>query len=116
MAALKIAFLSWDADAAHNNLVQLAVDNSHQVKSTDWKRGRVVLMDGTIIYSVHPGAFMEGMWFDQVIVADDRRLRLLRFRGAVLNELDCRCQVSIVPEEYRYQFYDLDEEAPKDGI
>jgi hypothetical protein len=105
--------LSWDADTAHKNLVQLAVDNSNQVKSTDWNRGRILLMDGTVIQGVHPNTYLDGLWFDQVIVADDHRLRLLHYRGNVITVLDSRCQHSIVPEDYRFQFYDLDEEVPR---
>lgn len=116
MAALKIAFLAWDAKTADTYLRQLAIDNTDQVKRYERNQGRVLLKDGTEIKSFHHGNPLTGYRFDQVIIADDRRLKILRYCGAELNELEHSCQGSIVPEEYRYQFYDLDEEAPKDGI
>ena len=113
---LKIAFLAWNVTCTAETLHTLAVVNAEQVHRYERNMGRVILKDGTIVQGVYPGKCLEGMRFDQVIVADDRRLRLLHFRGAVLNELDMRCQGSTVPEDYRFQFYDLDEEAPTNGI
>lgn len=112
---LRIAFVAWNAEEAHTYLVRLAVDNADQVKRTEWNRGRVVLMDDTEIISVHPGTNMEGMRFDQYIIADNRHLQVMQFHGAILNELEYRCQHSIVPAEYRCQIYNIDEEDPNHG-
>ena len=108
---LKIAFLAWSAVFAAETLHTLAIANADQVQSHERSRGRVILKDGTVIQTVYPGKCLEGLRFDQVIVADDHRLRLLHYRGALLNELADRCQGSKVPEDYRFQFYDLDAEV-----
>ena len=110
---LKIAFIAWDRRNADNHLLQLAVDNADQVKRFERNRGRILLTDGTEIVSVHHLPGLEGRRFDQYIIADDRRMHVVKFHGAALNELDYRCQGSIVPEEYRCQFYNVDEEAPQ---
>lgn len=112
---LKIAFIAWNRENADNHLRQLAIDNAEQVERYDRQRGRVLLTDGTEIVSVHHRPGLEGCRFDQYIIADDRRMGVVKFHGAALNELDYRCQCSIVPAEYRCQFYNIDEEAPQHG-
>lgn len=112
---LKIAFIAWDMQNAVNNLLQLAIDNADQVKRYDRQRGRILLTDGTEIVSVHHLPGLEGVRFDQYIIADDRRMEVVKFHGAALNELDYRCQHSSVPAEYRCQFYNIDEEADDHG-
>lgn len=109
----KIAFIAWDLETACNHLRQLAIDNADQVKRYDRKRGRILLKDGTEIISVHHLIGLEGCRFDQYIIADDSRMAVVKFHGVALNELHYRCGCSIVPEEYRCQFYNVDEEAPQ---
>lgn len=111
---LKIAFIGFNAKHTHHALVQLAVDNADQVKSTDWRRGRIVLFDGTEIVAV-PAAdpvWLHGRRFDQIIIADDWRLMIMKHLREELRALGWCCQHSIVPEEYRLQIYDMDAEVP----
>lgn len=109
---LRIAFVAWNAEEAHTYLRQLAIDNADQVKQYDWRRGRIFLKDGTEIVSVNNHTRREGQHFDQYIIADNSHLQVMQFRGALLNELEHRCQHSIVPAEYRCQIYNIDEEDP----
>lgn len=108
---LRIAFISWSARIADIYLKQLAVDNADQVKRYERQRGRILLRDGTEIVSVHHLMRLEGHRFDQIIVADDWRMNILLKRWDELAELEYRCMASIIPEEFRYQFYFTDEEA-----
>ncbi len=114
---LKIAFLAWDLQAADRYLAQLVADNEDQVKRYVL-RDTVLLKDGTAITRISPSdpLALHGRRFDQVIIADDRRLQIMQRHRAILRALDWCCRGSIVPEEYRYQIYDLDEEAPKNGV
>lgn len=115
MAPLKIAFVAWNAEATDTYLHSLVVDNADQVKRYDRSRGRVTLKDGTEIYGVHDRGFLDGLRFDQIIVADDYRRRTFYVCSDLLKALEYHCQHSYVPEEYRYQLYDIDQEAPRDG-
>lgn len=107
---LKIAFIAWSAWCADMLLKRLAVDNADQVKQYDRKRGRLLLTDGTEIINVHRLNGLDGHRFDQIIVADDWRMDILLKCWDELAALEYRCGCSIVPEEYRYQFYFIDEE------
>lgn len=109
---LKIAFVAWNAKAADDALLQFAVDNADQVKRFE-RRRRIILKDGTEIVNVHNSMLRDGQHCDQYIIADDSRKNVLKMRGAALNEAEYRCRHSIVPEEYRCQFYNLDEEDPQ---
>ncbi len=115
MAPLKIAFVAWNAEATCILLESLAIDNADQVKRYDRSRGRVILKDGTEIYGVHGNRLLDGLYFDQIIVADDYRRRTFYVCNGLLKALENRCLLSDVPEEYRYQLYDIDKEAPRDG-
>ena len=111
---LKIAFLAWDMKAADRYMQQLVADNADQVKRYIL-RHTVILTDGTEIcrVSVSDPAALHGRRFDQIIIADDRRLEIMQYRAAELRALDWCCRGSIVPEEFRRQIYDLDAEVPK---
>jgi hypothetical protein len=116
---LKIAFLGYSAEQTARYLQQLAVDNVEQVRRYEKHRNRVLLKDGTEIIGILPGFFAQrpdGHRFDQVIIADDNRLEILRHRAYDLNVLDMYCRCSVVPNEYRYQYYDLDAEVPLHGV
>lgn len=112
--ALKIAFLAYDVRCAGTALSQLVEDNADQVAGYNRTHGRVFLRDGAEIISAN-GINLHGRRFDQVIIADDRRLQVMGQRHAELRELDRCCQGSTIPEEFRYQIYDLDEEDPNHG-
>lgn len=110
--ALKIAFLAWNHMATTRYFQQLLADNAEQVDRYDRRCGRAWLKDGTVITAIPIGHHPAGYHFDQVIIADDRRLNTLGQRRAELREMDRSCQGSNIPEEFRYQIYDLDAEAP----
>lgn len=114
MATLKIAFLAWNAEATDTYLRSLAIDNADQVKRYDRRRGRVTLKDGTKIYGVHGNTQLDGLYFDQIIVADDYRLRTLYACRNIMTLPDRLC-FSCVPEEYQYQIYDIDKEPLCNG-
>lgn len=113
---LKIAFLAWGLAAADRYLEQLVADNDDQVKRYIL-RHTVILTDGTEIsrISVSDPSALRGRRFDQVIIADDRRMQILERRQPELHELARCCAGSIIPEEFRFQIYDLDEEDPNHG-
>lgn len=115
MEPLKIAFVAWNAEATDTYLRSLAIDNADQVKRYDRARGRAILKDGTEIRAVHDSSFLEGLRFDQIIVADDYRRRTFYVCSDLLKVLEYRCSFSCVPEEYRHQLYNIDQEAPRDG-
>jgi hypothetical protein len=118
MQPLKIAFIGYDAKQTSRYFEQFAVDNVEQVRRFDRQRGYITLKDGTEIKSMAyiDTRAMDGRRFDQVIIADDRRLEILRRRCAELRVLDSCCSCSDVPAEYRYQHYDLDAEVPMHGV
>lgn len=112
---LKIAFIGFNAEQTHAALLQLAVDNADKVKRFDRRQGRIMLQDGTEIMAVPPGnpVAIHGRRFDQIIIADDWRVYIERILRQELAALDCCCQHSSVPEEYRLQIYDMDAEVPQ---
>lgn len=111
---LKIVFLGFSATLTCLYLGQMASDNAEQVARYDRRDGRLVLRDGTEIINAYSIGldFLEGRRFDQVILADDRRMEIKKRHRGVIAELLGRCGCSIVPEEFRLQIYDTDEEAP----
>ena len=113
---LRIAFLAWDLKAADRYMEQLVADNADQVKRYIL-RHTVILTDGTEICRVCTSdpVTLHGRRYDQVIIADDRRMEIMQRHRATLRALDWCCSGSIVPEEYRWQIYDLDAEVPENG-
>ena len=108
----KIAFIGYNEEQTRRYLEDLAIVNADQVYRFDRRNGRVDLKDGTTITAVKPvPEFLIGRRFDQVIVADDRRLEVLYRRAPELRELDRCMSRSIVPEHFRWQFYNLDAEV-----
>ena len=110
--AYKIAFIGYNEEQTRRYLEDLAIVNADQVYSVDRRSGCVTLKDGTTITAVKPvPEFLYGRRFDQVIVADDRRLNIIDRRYPEIVALD-RCMAdSIVPVHFRWQIYDLDAEV-----
>lgn len=108
---LKVAFMAYNAWATNVYFRQLLKDNAEQIATCNSAIGWAVLKDGTEIKRIYPGAEMHGLHFDQVIIADDRRLNITQ-RRAELRELARTLCHSNVPEKYQFQIYDIDEEAP----
>ena len=107
-----IAFIGWNEEQTCRYLEDLARVNADQVHRFDKRRGCVTLKDGTTITAVKPvPEFLYGRRFDQVIVADDRRLNVIDRRYPEIVALDHSMANSIVPVHFRWQLYDLDAEA-----
>ena len=116
--AYKLAFIGYDNRQTGIYFEDFAIINRDKVARFDKIHGRILLRDGTEIlrFSSAPD-FLWGRQFDQVIVADDRRRATCIRRRPELDALGCRMAGSIVPEEFRYIFYDLDAEvAPDEGL
>lgn len=107
-----IAFIGYNEEQTRMSLEDLARVNADQVLRFDRRHGQVILKDGTTIIRVVPvPEFLKGRRFDQVIVADDRRMNVVVRRYTEIMELG-RCMAdSIVPPHFRWQFYDLDAEV-----
>lgn len=109
---LNIAFIGYDERLTRIYFEDLAVVNADQVLRFDRRKGQILLRDGTQITLVSPDpCFLQSRQFDQVIVADDRRLEIFFKRRPELKELARRMDRSPVPEEFRWLFYDLDAEV-----
>lgn len=107
----KIVFLGWDARQTDQYLSQMAMDNADQVDRYDRLQGRLKLTDGTEIINAYRIGKIHGRKYDQVILADDRRMEIMEHHRNDIAELLRRCQSSIIPEEFHLQFYDIDEEV-----
>ena len=110
--AYNIAFIGYNEAQTRTYLCDLARVNADQVRYFAPRNGLVILEDGTTITAVKPvPEFLRGRRFDQVIVADDRRMNVFGRRAPEMRELD-RCMAgSRVPEDFRWQLYDLDAEV-----
>lgn len=112
--ALKIAFLGWDARLTSRYLRMLQMDNEEQIQRCAGSRpilDDLVLRDGTQIINVYSiGMDALTRRFDQVILADDRRMEIMERHRGTIAMLLALCGGSIVPEEFRLQIYDIDAE------
>ena len=114
--AYSIAFIGYNEEQTRRYLEDLAAVNADQVRRFDRRNGCITLKDGTTITRVLPVPdFLRGRRFDQVIVADDRRLQVFDRRYPEMMELNRCMGGSIVPEHFRWQLYDLDAEVVEDG-
>lgn len=108
---LKIVFLSWNPRLTDQYLEQMANDNAEQVARFNRRHGRLALTDGTEIISASSISNLQGYRFDQVIVADDRRMEILAHHNILITQLLARCMNSHIPLEYQLQIYDIDAEV-----
>ena len=108
---LKLGFIGYNDRLTRIAFDQFAIDNQEAVLTYDRVRGHMILRDGTTIQAITGGkAFWDGVRLDQVIVADDRRMEIMWRR---YQEMACLRHVtacSEVPEEFRFQVYDMDAE------
>lgn len=108
---LKIAFIGYNDRLTADYFRQFALDNHEAVLHFDGRRGRITLYDGTTIQAIsRPMAFLDGVRYDQVILADDRRLLLLYTRREEMSWLRHVTSYTEIPEEFRFQVYDIDAE------
>ena len=107
--AYNIAFIGYNEEQTHRYLEDLAVVNAEQIRRFDKRNGVITLKDGTTITAVRPvPEFLYGRWFDQVIIADDRRLDIIERRFPEILALGRCMSDSVVPVDFRWQVYDLD--------
>lgn len=112
---LRLAFVGYNTEQTRRYFRLFAQDNAEQIHSADLDRGRIRLYDGTEIRMVtHTEQVRrDGVRFDQIILADDRRRAILRAQAQLLEFIDIYgCRYSEIPQEFRFQFYDLDAPAP----
>lgn len=113
--AYNLAFIGYNEEQTRRYLEDLAVVNADQVRRFDRRSGQILMKDGTTITAVKPvPEFLCGRWFDQVIVADDRRMRVYEKRYPEMLALSHCMEFSSVPAHFRWQFYDLDAEVKYD--
>lgn len=110
--ALKLAFIGHSNNLTRVYLRQFVFDNREQVERYDELQGMVYLKDGTTIKAIfRPFRFLDGLRFDQVIVADDRRLNLLHSDTLGMRILSHYVRYSTnVPESEKFIVYDIDAE------
>ena len=108
--ALKLAFLGFNQEQTWRSFEELARENRGPRTRFYRVAGLLILDDGTEIHRIsspYPDS-LRGRRYDQVILADDRRMNLLGYRRAEIRELS-RCMAgSPIPEEFRWIVYDLD--------
>lgn len=110
---LKIAFIGYSQRLTRQHFEEFAWDNREQIRRADYIKGRIELRDGTIIIRMDAHKVRrDGYRFDQIIVADDRRGYVYSARYDDIRWLVCTCSCSIVPQEFRMLFYDVD--APRE--
>lgn len=111
MKPLVLAFVGFNVEQTLAHFRQFALDNAEQVYRKDLQFGWIQFYDGTVfkrITSVEQ-VRRDGVRFDQIILADDRRRMIWKERAELIRLLDiygCRC--SEVPPEFRFQIYDVD--------
>lgn len=104
---LKIAFIGYDERCTRQAFEQFAHDNRDQVVQFLKICGVIRLKDGTRIERF-TGIRPKGRRYDQIIIADDRRMNILATRAWELGEL-LKCSAgSVVPEMFRFCIYDMD--------
>lgn len=112
---VKIAFIGYNNRLTANMLRQFVLDNEKQVIHFDPARGQVRLRDGTTIQAVtSPIFYRDGVRYDQVLLADDRRMRILYERRDELAWLRNVTAHSEIPEEFRFLVYDIDADIEKE--
>lgn len=109
--SLRIAFIGYNEEQTRTYFREIAELNREQVAFLDLFQGRLVLIDGTEIYRVSPGARVFHLYIDQVIIADSRRGRCQVARHRELAALSYNLIRSRVPPEFQWQHYDLDAEV-----
>jgi hypothetical protein len=101
--ALQIAFIGYSAEQTRRHFDEFAWENRDQI-AVYRKPDFIKLHDGTVIRAVTSRDALRGRRFDQVIVVDARWNWV---KPEWFAELNWRMSVSPVPEELRWQSYDL---------
>lgn len=113
--ALRLAFVGWGPSHTRLSFHQFFLDNKEQVEQFDTVQNRIVLRDSTVIKAfLTPPRFFDGLRYDQVIVADDRRLHLLHGNSEMIRIFRELLRFSAVPDDYKFIVYDLDANVEKE--
>ena len=116
-APLRIAFVGYNERVGAEQFRQFAFDNAEQIRTAKFVTGKIELLDGTIIKRVTPyNVVLDGMRFDQIILAVDGVGMLLTRQYELLRLLDYRCSQSCVPEQFRFLLYYTDEPREADML
>lgn len=119
MMPLRIAFIGYNFAQTWLYFDQMVYANMEPGSRYYRIAGVLYLPDGTEIHRI-PTSYppdLRRFRFDQVILADDRRMEILEARADFIDELRRCMACSPVPEEFRWPVYDLDyrEEDDPDG-
>lgn len=111
MKPLVLAFVGFNREQTMAHFRQFALDNAEQICAQDLHNGSIRLHDGTIILRVdyEEQVRVYGVLFDQIILADDRRMLIWKERRHLLRLLNMVAgRYTDVPQEFRFQVYDVD--------
>ena len=103
-----LGFIGFNEKQTHLYFDQMAYANREQTEKFYRRDGLLVLTDGTKIYRIGSPESIRARRYDQIIVADDERGLILLQRASELHHLNERMAGSAIPEEFRWQFYNLD--------
>lgn len=108
-----IAFVGYNAQLTRRFLRELAEDNISIVRKFDKVHSRITLADGSVIVGVvSEKPLWDGIRYDQIIIADDRRMEILLDRWRTIAHLMQMRSYSDVPEEFGIQYFDVDAPRP----
>lgn len=109
---LQIAFIGFDRKQTMEHFKEFAAINHDDIESYSMGTQKIVLHDGTVIYAITGFCDVLGKWFDQVVIAVDRRgirhwptKQISLFNYALDKVSDYR-----IPEDCIVLKYDLDSE------
>lgn len=110
---LRLAFIAYNEAQTRRYFKEFRWVNRDQIWSYDPASGIIVMLDGTTIRRVPSSLHkLDGLRFDQIIVACDRRGEYVwpSHQIEVLHELMRRMTCGRVPAEHAVIYYDLDSE------
>lgn len=105
---IKIAFMGYNQVQTYMYFREFAEVNAEAIDRVDFKKGLILLKDGTVIMRVYPGQHLDGYRFDQYILADDTRGQIYSYQRDSVAWLRYCCATSRYPEEFWEQWYNLD--------
>lgn len=103
---LRLGFVGYNARLTDNMFNRFARDNQEQV---EWfNTERILMKDGTVVFKVllSNERIFHGMYFDQLILADDERKMIYWHLGKEIQKIrEDSMRRSCVPEDYKILFY-----------
>jgi len=110
MKPLTLAFVGFNARQTREYFQQFVQDNWEQIYVYDPQVGWARFFDGTVVKCIPSTEQVkrDGLRYDQIILADDRRMMIWKERSELLCFLNDCCRYSQIPHDFRYQIYDID--------